>query len=65
MMIFKLQREKRMSIIKDIRNIYSDMKKPEPQVQPVSPVNQELMDKTINSLNKQPQIAPNINRKPE
>ena len=52
-----------MSFLKDIKNIYNELPKTEPQVQPIAPVNQELMSKVNDSLNKQPQIAPNINRK--
>ena len=52
-----------MSIIKDIRQIYSEIPKTEPKVQQTTPVNTELMGKVIDSLNKQPQVAPNINRK--
>ena len=57
------QRERKMSFLKDIKNIYNELPKTEPQVQPIAPVNQELMSKVNDSLNKQPQIAPNINRK--
>ena len=54
-----------MSILSDIKNIYSNIPKQEPKVQAVAPVNNDLMDKAINNLNKQPVVAPNINRKQE
>lgn len=52
-----------MSIIKDIKNIYDNIPKPEPKVQPVTPINDDLMKSVAEKLNKQPLVAPNINRK--
>ena len=65
MTIINKIREIKMSILNDIKNIYSNIPKQEPKVQPVAPVNNDLMDKAINNLNKQPVVAPNINRKQE
>jgi len=52
-----------MSIIKDIKDIYSNIQKPEPQVQQVSTTDPTLMNQVVEKLNKQPKVAPNINRK--
>lgn len=54
-----------MSIIKDIKDIYNNIQKPEPKVQPVSAINDDLMKSVTEKLNKQPLVAPNINRKSE
>ena len=62
MVIIFQKREKRMSIIKDIRSIYSNMETKQTQQTP-TPVNPELMSAVNSQLNKQPQIAPNITRK--
>ena len=65
MMIFNQQRRKRMSILNSIKDVYNSIPKQEPVVQVVTPVNPELMGKTLDHLNQQPQIAPNITRKTE
>ena len=51
-----------MSILNSIRDIYNQIPK-EPAVEPkpaVSPVDQELMDKAIANLDKNPQIVPKV-----
>lgn len=63
-MILNQTRERKMSIIKDFRNLYPNLPKQEPQ-EPVIPVNKELMDRAVDNLSKQPLVAPNICRKPE
>lgn len=61
MTLINLQRKnKKMSIIKDIRNIYNEIPKQEPVQQPITPVNTELMDKIVDQLNQKPQIAPEV-----
>jgi hypothetical protein len=52
-----------MSILTDIKNIYSNIPKSEPPKQIVTPLSPELLDKTMEHLNKQPIVAPNITRK--
>lgn len=52
-----------MSTIKNTRNIYSQIAKPVEPVAEVSAINSSLMDKTLEHLQKKPQIAPNITRK--
>lgn len=52
-----------MSIIKDFKTIYNNIPNQEPPKQPVVPLNPELLDRTIDHLNKQPIVAPNITRK--
>ena len=64
MTILNQTRERKMSIIKDFRNLYPNLPKQEPQ-EPIIPVNKELMDRAVDNLNKQPLVAPNICRKPE
>lgn len=65
MMIFNQQRRKRMSILNSIKDVYNSIPKQEPVVQVITPVNPELMGKTLDHLNQKPQIAPNITRKTE
>jgi len=51
-----------MSILDSIRKAYQEIPK-EPAVEPkpfVSPVDQELMDKVISNLDKNPQIVPKV-----
>ena len=54
------RRNIKMSIIKDIRNIYKEMPKQQPVQQPITPVNIELMDKIVGKLNQKPQIVPEV-----
>ena len=65
MMIFNQQRRKRMSILNSIKDVYSNIPKQEPVKQIINPINPELLVKTLDHLNQQPQIAPNITRKIE
>lgn len=46
--------------IKNTRDIYKDIIKPEPPKNPVTPLNTELVTKVVDNLNKAPQIAPHI-----
>lgn len=51
-----------MSILNSIRDVYNQIPK-EPAVEPkpeVSPVDQELMDKVVANLDKNPQIVPKV-----
>lgn len=54
-----------MSILNSIKDVYSGIPKQEPVKQIVTPMDPDLMGKTLEHLNQQPQIAPNITRKPE
>jgi hypothetical protein len=49
-----------MSTIKNTRDIYNNIPKPEPPKNTITPPNTELLDKVVNNLNKNPQIAPKI-----
>ena len=63
--IHNIQQRRKMSILNSIKDVYSSIPKQEPVVQVVTPMNPELLGKTLEHLNQQPQIAPNITRKPE
>lgn len=63
--IHNIQQRRKMSILNSIKDVYSSIPKQEPVVQVVTPMNPELLGKTLDHLNQQPQIAPNITRKPE
>ena len=65
MKIINQQRRRKMSILNSIKDVYSSIPKSEPVVRVVTPMNSELLGKTLDHLNQQPQIAPNITRKPE
>lgn len=54
-----------MSILNSIKDVYSNIPKQEPVKQIITPINPELLVKTLDHLNQQPQIAPNITRKIE
>ncbi len=54
-----------MSILNSIKDVYNSIPKQEPVKQIVTPMDPELLGKTLDHLNQQPQIAPNITRKPE
>jgi len=61
-MIINKKRREKMSILDSIRKAYQEIPK-EPAVEPkpfVSPVDQELMDKVISNLDKNPQIVPKV-----
>jgi hypothetical protein len=63
--IHNIQQRRKMSILNSIKDVYSSIPKQEPVVQVVTPMDPELLGKTLEHLNQQPQIAPNITRKPE
>jgi hypothetical protein len=52
-----------MSILSDLKDIYSSLPKQQPPTQPITPIDPDLMSSVIDTLNKQPIVAPNINRK--
>lgn len=52
-----------MSILSDIRNIYNNIPKQEEKKYEATPINQELLDKTMDHLGKKPLVAPNISKK--
>lgn len=54
-----------MSILSNIKDIYNSIPKQEPVKQVITPLDPDLLGKTLDHLNQQPQIAPNITRKPE
>lgn len=54
-----------MSILNSIKDVYNSIPKHEPVVRVVTPMDPDLLGKTLEHLNQQPQIAPNITRKPE
>jgi hypothetical protein len=54
------KRNIKMSTIKNTRDIYNNIPKPEPPKNTITPPNTELLDKVVNNLNKNPQIAPKI-----
>jgi len=49
-----------MSILTDIKNIYNNIPKQEEKKYEVTPMNQELLNKTMEHLEKKPLVAPNI-----
>jgi hypothetical protein len=57
------KRRTNMSILSDIRNIYNNIPKQEEKKYEATPMNQELLDKTMEHLNKNPLVAPNISKK--
>lgn len=57
------QGRKRMSILNSIKDTYNSIPKQEPVVQVITPLDPELLGKTMDHLNQQPQIAPNVTRK--
>ena len=65
MTIINQQRRRKMSILNSIKDVYSSIPKSEPVVRVVTPMDPDLLGKTLEHLNQQPQIAPNITRKPE
>lgn len=65
MTIFNQQRKRKMSILSNIKDIYNSIPKQEPVKQVITPLDPDLLGKTLDHLNQQPQIAPNITRKPE
>jgi hypothetical protein len=63
--IHHIQQRRKMSILNSIKDVYNSIPKSEPVVRVVTPMDPELLGKTLDHLNQQPQIAPNITRKPE
>jgi hypothetical protein len=49
-----------MPTIKSTREIYSNIPKQEPKTPEVKPLDQSLMNKVIDNLNKNPVIAPKV-----
>ena len=49
-----------MSIIADIRNIYSNIPKQDPPKTSPEPPNEDLMKQTIDHLNKTPIFTPKV-----
>ena len=54
------EKEIRMSIIADIRNIYSNIPKQDPPKTTLEPSNEDLMKQTIAHLNKAPELTPRV-----